>query len=185
MGFSASGVRMSSSLMKRSAISSCLRRGIRPQPAALRLQRQDDVLAHGQFADDAFGLAVLGREAEPQPRGIARRGDAHRLAVDEGLPAVGALDAENQLGRLGAAGAEEAGEAHHLAGAHRQIERLHEAALAVILERDERLARDGLALVAMERLRREFAPEHHGDELDARQFGDRARARRAGRCAAR
>ena len=146
------------------------------QPAALRLERQDDVLPHRQFRDDAFRLAILGREPEPQARGIPRRGDAHGLAVDEGLPAIGALDAEDELGRLGAAGAEKAREPHHLAGTDRQIERLQEAALAVILERDERLAGDGVALVAVQRLRREFAAEHHRHELDARQFGNRARA---------
>jgi hypothetical protein len=46
-----------------------------------------------------------------------------RLAVDRGAAAVGALDAEHQPRGFGAPRAEQAGEAHHLAAAQREIER--------------------------------------------------------------
>ena len=136
-------------------------------------------------ADDALRLAILGREAEPQARGIARRRDAHGLAVDEGLPAIGALDAENELGRFRAAGAEKPREPHHLAGTDRQIERLHEAALAVILEGDERLAGRRLGAGCGAAL----PPRARGRASSTRARGAAVRKsgaiRRGGRCAAR
>ena len=49
------------------------------QPAALRLQREHDVFAHGEFGNDALGLAVLGAEAEPSRDRLPRRPDLDRL----------------------------------------------------------------------------------------------------------
>ena len=64
--------------MKRSAISSCSRPGQRPRPAAPRLQREHDVLAHREIGDDAVGLAVLRAEAEAGGDRVARRGESDR-----------------------------------------------------------------------------------------------------------
>ena len=50
--------------MKRPAISSCSSRVSALEPAELALQREDDVLAHREVAEDALGLAVLRAEAE-------------------------------------------------------------------------------------------------------------------------
>ena len=89
----------------------------------LRLQRQHDVLAHGQLGDDAVGLAVLRAEAEAVAHAVARRLQPHGHAVDARLPAIGALGAEHQPRRLGAARAEQPGEADDLAMAQLEIER--------------------------------------------------------------
>ena len=64
IGRSGSGGRMSNSLMKRSAISSCSPRDSGSMQSAPGLQRQHDVLAHGEIGDDALRLALLGAIAE-------------------------------------------------------------------------------------------------------------------------
>ena len=159
------------------------RQGLRP--AAPRLQREDDVLAHRQVVDDAVVLAVLGAEAEAAGDRGARRGDRSGFAVDPHLAAVGLLDAEQELGGLGAARAEQAGHAHHLALADVEVEGRDAAAFAEVAEaRDDGLVLRGDGAVAARLLALEFAAEHHRDEVDALQPLDRRASRRGGRCAA-
>ena len=109
--------------------------GDRPRPAAAGLQREDDVLAHRQLVDEALGAAVLGTEGDAAGRRRARAAHRHRLAVDVEPPRVGLVGAEEEPRDLGAARAEQAGEADDLARRDRQVER-----------RDRALARDRLRL---------------------------------------
>ena len=87
--------RMSSAAIHFATSSSWRRRGIGLRPAAGRLQRQHDVLAHGQLLDEPFGAAVLGAEgdavrrrrrarcapARPRPRRGRGRRDRRRTAA--------------------------------------------------------------------------------------------------------
>ena len=56
------GVAIASALIISCASRSCSSCGEPPQPPAFGLQPEHDVLAHGEFAEDAFGLAVLRTE---------------------------------------------------------------------------------------------------------------------------
>src|SRR5579863_94 len=51
------------------------------QPAALRLQGQNDVLAHRQVKQQALALAVLGTEADAEPHSLSRLTNRHWTAV--------------------------------------------------------------------------------------------------------
>ena len=142
----------------------------RPEQAALGLQRQHDVFAHGQIGDDALGLALLGAIAETVPHGLARRLQSHRHALDLGRPGIGAFDAEHQPRRFGAARAEQPGEADHFAVAQREIERRDIAGLAVAFEARAdvaRLMRPGGGAFAGGL--RKLAAQHHPDQFEARQ----------------
>ncbi len=44
-----------------------------PQPAALGLQGEDDILPHRGGGNDAVGFAILRTEADPQARRLMRR----------------------------------------------------------------------------------------------------------------
>src|SRR4029453_11678754 len=87
----------------------------RPEPAAIGLQRQHDVVAHGEVAHDALVAAVLGGERDAVADGLSRGAQARALAADPGLAGVGAVDAPEEPGELRAARAEEAGEPDDLA----------------------------------------------------------------------
>ena len=80
-----------------------------------RLVRPDRELEH-----EPLVVAVLGQERDAELQGILRRARSDRAAVDADLAAVGPGDAEQHLGDLGAAGADQAEEAQDLARA--QIE---------------------------------------------------------------
>src|SRR6185436_20256202 len=69
-------------------------------------------------------LAVLGDEVEAAVDGAARLGDLDRVAEQDHFAADGPVDAEDGAGKLGAAGADQPGEAEDLAGAESEIDRL-------------------------------------------------------------
>lgn len=75
-----------------------LRARNRAGPAAPCLKGEHDILAHGQVADDAGGLAVLGAEAELLPDCGTRRGKIDGPAIDLGRTAIGAMGAEEDFG---------------------------------------------------------------------------------------
>ena len=160
--------------MNRIAISSCSARDSGLCEAALGLQRQHDVFAHGEIGNDALGLALFGAIAEAMGDRVARRLQPDRLAFDRGAAAVGALGAKHQPRGFGAPRAEQAGQADHLAAAKREIERRNIAGLAIVFE-----ARADLADLPHLRRRAlagglgEFAAEHHADQFDPRQLGGR------------
>ena len=147
----------------------------RLQPAAPGLQRQNDVLTHAEVADDTVGLAILGTEAEAERNRLARRGDTLGGAIDGRGAAVGLVDAEQQLRGLGAAGAEQAGDADHFAGADVEIEGRHGGAPAVAAQGHEALAGRAAAAVPADGLVFELAAEHGADHVDALQPLDVAR----------
>ena len=60
-------------------------------------------------------LAVLRDQVDAVGDGVARRGDGDRLAVEADRAAERRVDAEDGARELGAAGADEAGEAEDLA----------------------------------------------------------------------
>ena len=152
--------------------------GDRPRPAAARLQREDDVLAHRQLLDEPFDAPVLGAERDLPLRRRPRAAHRHRRAVEEELPGVRPIGAEQEPRRLGAPGAEQAGEADDLARPQREIERRDRvpAGDATRLQHRRRSLVVGelLAGLPLERLERlELAPEHLRDELHPRQLGRR------------
>ena len=75
--------RMPSALMYPSTTSSVLRSGDPSEPAALGLQAEHDVLADGQVADDALGLAALRGVDDPARERRARGAQLRRLPLDD------------------------------------------------------------------------------------------------------
>ena len=149
-------------------------------PAASRLQSQHDVLAQGQIADDAVGLAFLGAHAKALGDGGLGRGQGDGLAVHHGVAAVGPVDAEHQPRSFRPPRAEQACDAHHLARPDRQIEGRNRAALAVIgeLEGGGRIrgVRRGIPAGAMGGRLGQIAAQHQCHQIAARQFGNGAAA---------
>src|SRR5690606_5357136 len=120
-------------------------------PAAPRLQREDDVFAHGQLGDDAVHLAVLRREAEAGGNRLARIAVGNASLVVLSRAGRGAAYAEDEFRRFGAPGAEEPCKPDHLALADLEIERLDHALAAELLEPNARYlvhAFAGIALLA-------------------------------------
>ena len=62
-------------------------RGDGAEPAAVGLQREHDVVAHGQVVDDALVAAVLRRVRDAVRDGLARRAQPRGLAPDDELAA--------------------------------------------------------------------------------------------------
>ena len=108
----------------------------RPQPAARGLQREEHVVRHGEVADDALRLAVLAGEGDLAVDRVPRAAQLAALRADDDLAGVGGVGAEEQPGELGAAGAQQAREADHLALVQLEVGRL-ERALAPDAERLE------------------------------------------------
>ncbi len=101
------------------------------------------------------------------------RAEGGVLALEFGGAGVGVVEAEEQAGDLGAAGAEQAGEAEDLAATDVEVERLDGEAAAVAAHGEEGLAGGGGGVLAVvERLHLgEGAAHHVGDELEAGQLG--------------
>lgn len=121
IGCSALGVRIPSWRIKRSAISFCSRRD-RPQPAALRLQGENDIFPHRGSGDNAVGFAIQ-TEADPEAGSLMRGAQGLRFAFDPRLPAVRRFNAEDHLGGFRASGTQQAGEAYNFARADLQVKR--------------------------------------------------------------
>ena len=126
-GWSADGVAMCNSSMKRSAISPASRAPRCLQPAAVGLHGQDDVLAHAQVGDDALGRAVLGRERDTALDRCGGRVVLHLRAVDLEGAGIGPVEAEDEARQLGPARSQQAGKPHDLALVQVQVERLDRA----------------------------------------------------------
>jgi hypothetical protein len=141
--------------------------------------RQDQVFAHRQFEDCAFVLAVFRAEADAGGDGVAWGGEITLLAVDRDRTGIRLVRAEQQARRLGAPGAQQAGEAQHFALADFQIHRL-QGALAAQADctqksAEARAAADrGLRRIRVgDRgcLRNGRRTHHLVDQLNARQIG--------------
>lgn len=81
---------------------------------------QHDVLAHGEAGHDAFGLAVLGQQADPGTDGTGRAGAAQFPSADRDVTGIQAEHSGEGLRRLAAAGAEQPAEPEHFAAVQRQ-----------------------------------------------------------------
>ncbi len=92
------------------------------QPATLGLDAQHDVLADGEVADDALGLAALRRVDDLVGHRDAGRPDPNRLARDQQLTAVGVVGAVDQAGELRASGAQQACETDDLTRVDVQVD---------------------------------------------------------------
>ena len=82
-----------------------------PGPAAPGLEAEDEVLAHRELADDALVAAVLGRVGDALREPCRRGAQVDLLALLLEGAGVGAVGAVDQARELGAARAEEAGDA--------------------------------------------------------------------------
>ena len=91
-------------------------------------RRHRDVLADGHRPDQALQAAVLGHVGDAEVAGLARRGDGDRAAVELDRAGGRRGDAEDRQRELGAAGADEAGEAEDLAAAELEGDVAHPVA---------------------------------------------------------
>ena len=159
----------------------------RPQPAAGGLQREHHVVGDREVADDALGPAVLAGERDLVVDRLPRAAQLAPLASGSQLAVVGGVGAEQQAGELGAARAEEAGDADDLA-----LEDLEVDGLDAPLRPSSMTSMTGVAglggvlvggllLDLLERL--ELAADHRLDELQLGGVGDHPSPRRTGRCA--
>ena len=113
----------------------------RPDPAARGLQREHDVLPHGQVADEPLGpCGSRSRRRCVRPMACARGAQPTRGPSTVICAGVGAVGAEQQPGELGAAGAEQPGEPDDLALVEVEVER-RDRALAAEADRLQRPAR--------------------------------------------
>src|SRR5207245_5371376 len=97
------------------------------EDAALHLQRENDVLAQRELADDPFQLAVLGTEADAAKDRLHGRGDLRGPALDEDGSLFGPVDAEEQARDLRPARPEEAADAERLATRDLEVDIPHRA----------------------------------------------------------
>ena len=96
-----------------------------------------EVVAHGHFENEALLLAILGDEREARANGVQRAVEPHVLTGDAHGAAARAVDAEEHAQQLGAARANEAGQADDLAGVDGEVQfvaRMHGRAEAAHFE---------------------------------------------------
>ena len=84
----------------------------RSSDAMLRLMRI------GERQEQRLLLAVLGHQADAVADGVPRRADRTSLAVDDDAAGIERIGAEDRARHLGAAGADQPGDAEDLAAAH-------------------------------------------------------------------
>src|SRR3954447_24983164 len=132
-----------------------------PEPRDLVEVRERRVLADRQLEQQPEALAVLGQEPEAGAHRAARVAGAHDGAVDLDLAALHGVGAEDRPQELAAAGAEQAGDADDLAGAHLEVDGRHRPDRLQAAHRQPRRA-DRPARGRIERL--DLAADHRGDE---------------------
>src|SRR5699024_7392407 len=101
-----------------------------PGPAALRLDGEDDVLAHAEVTDDALVAPVLARERDAIRQRGGRLGDVGGAATQAHLAGVGLVGAVDEAREFGAAGSEQAGEADDLTAVQIEVDLFEHALLA-------------------------------------------------------
>ena len=128
----------------------------------------DHVVPHRERRHDAALLAVLCQEGQTRGDGVARRPDAHRLAVHHDLAGVHLGDPEDGLQHLRASGAHEARETQDLTPMQLEGDVVDDAAPGEPLHRHDHLADLGGRLG--EHLG-ELPADHQRDELLAVELG--------------
>src|SRR5699024_290937 len=103
--------------------------GQRPGPAALRLDAEDEVLADAEVADDALVAPVLARVGDAGGQGLCGRGDLGLRSLETYGAGFRLVRSVDEAGELGAAAAEQTGDAEHLSGVEGDVRGL-EGALA-------------------------------------------------------
>ena len=139
-------------------------------PGKAREAREPGIVEHAQVEHQPVALAVLGQHREAAPHRLGRRGEARVPAVEPHRPRIGGPRAEDRLGDLGAAAADEAEHADDLAGAHREAHVLEAAPLAEPLHLQHHAA--GLA-AALGEDRRQRPPDHGADDPVVVELGHR------------
>ena len=142
--------------------------GDRPQPAALRLQGENDIFPHRGSGDNAVGFAILRTEADPEAGSLMRGAQGLRFAFDPRLPAVRRFNAEDHLGGFRASGTQQAGEAYNFSRADLQVERGDGSFFTVAFKRRYRfIAQQGTAR-PLQGIVVQFATQHHFDQFNLR-----------------
>lgn len=138
---------------------------------------QHDVLADREAGHDAFGLAVLGEQADACPDGAGGGEAAQGAAADAEFAGVQGERAGQGLRGLAAAGAEESAEAEHLTRVQRQGY-VVELVVAEEAGRGEHGGAGGVVALGAEVGETgaadlgHVAAEHHRDELHAVEVGE-------------
>src|SRR5207237_5317435 len=92
----------------------------------------------GEDRDQSAQAAILGHERDPPADRVDRRSDRHRRAVDEDRAGLRGLEAEDGLGDLAPAGADQARDAEDLAAANGEADVLEAAAQREALDAQDR-----------------------------------------------
>ena len=88
-----------------------------------RAERGDrEIGQDAERGEDRLVLAVLRHQADAERDGVGRRCRRDRLAVERDRAGGDAVGAEDGAGKLGAAGADEAGDAEDLAGLEIEVD---------------------------------------------------------------
>src|SRR5690606_30499246 len=90
-----------------------------PRAESLELGERE-VFRDGEILREPLGFAVLGDETEALPPASAGAGGRRNVAVDTNLAGGRGIEAEESAEGLGAAGADEAGDADDLAAVERE-----------------------------------------------------------------
>src|SRR5829696_6090427 len=145
-----------------------------PHPGEARHGRGDYVLPDREAGDDALGPAVLGQKRDAGLDRRRRRTGLDALAGHRHSPRIEGLGAEDRLGRLAAAGAEETGEADDLAGAHVEGDAVEDVAAGQALYLEHGFSLYVAVLPEAGGVTfdlGELAAEHGGYELELRELG--------------
>ena len=143
-----------------------------PQGEAVHVG-QAEVLLDAAAQDQPLRLAVLGQQADPGGDRVPRVADAQGPAVQRDRAAVAAVRAENQPGRLGSAGADQARQRQDFAAAH--LER-HVANGPAAVQAADHQPRRAQRRRLLGKLRVQRAADHHLDDPLASHLADRPRA---------
>ena len=102
--------------------------------------RQRDVARHRQRGDQALGLAIFRQQADAFANGVGGRAKRDGLAVAEDAPGIAAIGAGQHARQLGAARAEQPGDADHFTGAQAEADVVQRALAAEALDPQQLVA---------------------------------------------
>ena len=148
-----------------------------PEPAPRGLEREQHVVGDAEVGDDALALAVLAGERDLPVDRVPGAAPAAPGGAGLERPLVGGVGAEEQAGQLGAAGAQEPGDADDLALVELQVRGLEGAAATEADGGEQRRTAlgGGARGVAVELVEHgEVAADHQLHELELGGRGDHA-----------
>ena len=127
---------------------------------------QGEVLLHRPPEHQPLGLAVLGQEAHAPADGVPRRPEARRSALDRDATGARRVRPRDRARQLGAPGAEQAGEAHHLPAVEREADVAEDARPQPLDAQQLLAARHAPLRVVL----LELAVRHQADQLAERDL---------------